>query len=55
MVLPHATVQPGMFMAHEGLAGVCVFMLLHIVYGAVVGSVYAFLLTPLYSSRNALV
>lgn len=55
MVLPQATSQPGMFMAHEGLAGVCLFMLLHLVYGAVVGSVYAFLLTPLYRSRNVLV
>lgn len=55
MVLPQATAQPGMFMSHEGLAGVCLFMLLHLVYGAVVGSVYAFLLTPLYRRRDALV
>lgn len=36
---PHAA-APGLFMAHQGLAGVCCFILLHLLYGAVVGAVY---------------
>ncbi len=33
-----STFAPGLFMAHQGLAGVCCFVLLHVLYGAVVGA-----------------
>jgi hypothetical protein len=43
---PSGAEYPAMFMAHQGLAGVCTFMLLHLTYGAVVGWVFEALGTP---------
>lgn len=51
MRLHVATDAPAMFMAQQGLAGVCWFILLHLLYGAVVGSLYAFTRTPAPSIR----
>jgi hypothetical protein len=45
---PSGAEYPAMFMAHQGMAGVCMFMLLHLAYGAVVGFVFQALGTPIY-------
>ncbi len=43
-----SSVAPALFDANQGLSGVCSFMLLHLLYGSVVGSLYAFTGTPDY-------